>query len=758
MLEYVNVVIPPLPRPFTYRVPEPFARKVRVGSRVEVPFGRRSATGFVVSDLKGAETNGGSTFEIKQIVEVLHDFPCFDPAQLDFFQWVADYYGAPLSNVIEVAVPPAATPKFRRFFSLQHPAGGEAAAEAKGALQKRIIDFMREQGREVESGILSKRFKGSAAAIKSMLHRGQLSERIEEVVDQHISAASAPAWAKQDVDLNSDQTNALQRINEVMEKKVFRPILLHGVTGSGKTEVYIEAVRNAMERGVGALIIVPEIALTPQLIDRFRARLGNQIAILHSGLNRRSRWDSWRALLERRNSIAIGARSCIFAPVHNLGLIIVDEEHDGSYKQSDGLRYNARDLALVRGKKMSCPVVLGSATPSLESYYNAATKKYAYLKLPARHGNASQLKFDLVDLNAIKPWDMPTKNISPRLFEHLRTTIERKEQAFILYNRRGFASYLQCEKCEHVVGCPHCSVTLTYHQHSNTLLCHYCNLSSLPPQFCPDCIARIHERKQAAAGGDVPEQAPGKLIQRGAGTERINDEIQQLFPDARIDRLDRDVATDLAKYQHLLDNVRSGRTDVLVGTQMIAKGHDLPGVTLVGIVDCDVGLHMPDFRASERVFQLLTQASGRAGRGDLPGTVVLQTRVPQHLSLTKTLQNDFEGFARLELANRHDLNYPPFARLLRIVASSREQEMPLIALNHIRQLIESFPRPEGHELTILGPAPAPLGKLKTEWRWHLMLKSKHASDLARIIRELQPAMAKVKKLKVIFDLDAQEML
>ncbi len=743
MANLVNVVIPPLDSPLTYGVPESLASQVAVGSRVEVPLGRRRALGYVVAtNARPPLVKDDKKIEVKSVFDTDEPLACFSREQLDFFQWIADYYGEPLSNVIDVAIPPVVPRRFERLISLSSKLPEKLPAKSQGEL----LRLLAQEKAPVDLESLGRRVKGASRVVKSLQAKGLVRLIEREIVDQHLSDAEPPpAWAKESVELNQAQRLALDAINSALERRLFEAFVLHGITGSGKTEVYIEAIKHAQERGLGALIIVPEIALTPQLIDRFRARLGQNIGVLHSALHKRSRWDSWRALLEGRCTVAIGARSGIFAPVKNLGLIIVDEEHESSYKQAEGLRYNARDLALVRAKLQKCSVVLGSATPSLETYLNAVTGKYKLLSLPSRHAASQSLEMQVVDLNTVKPWDMPSKNISPQLAEAITQALERKEQVFLLYNRRGFASYLQCEVCQTTVDCPNCSVTLTYHKHRNSLQCHYCNLSVLSPQYCSQC-----------QGSDGKGGAP--LLQRGAGTEKIFDELLALFPQARIARLDRDAVQDAASYRALLDAVRDGSTDILVGTQMIAKGHDLPGVTLVGVIDCDVGLHMPDFRAGERVFQLLTQASGRAGRGDKPGSVVLQTRAPKNHSIVMTQQRDFDSFAKIELNSRKNLSYPPYTRILRIIISAANRDYGARFARALRGVIDASMQARKYPLVVLGPTTAPIEKLRALWRWHYLIKAKSASQLNRIMHDVQHSITPNNHVRVVFDMDPQDLM
>ncbi len=702
-----------------------------------VDFGRQRRFGYVVETLP-AEIS--PEIEVKPLDLNQEIFHCFEPWQLEFFYWIARYYGDSVTRVIDTAVPQPAPAKFERYaIFIQDP-----PRPLRGKVQRELLLALKEGGGPVLCSELQKRFPGALQVLRALQSAG-LAKIESREQSAEISGMTAPDWAKREVELDEHQKSALQQVSAAVVAGSFAPFLLHGVTGSGKTEVYIDAIAAAREAGRGALIIVPEIALTPQLIDRFVARLGSSIAVLHSGIARRERWSAWRALIEKKSFIALGARSAIFAPVPDLGLIIVDEEHDGSYKQAEGLRYNARDLAVVLAKMKSCPVVLGSATPSLESYYNAATKKYSYLHLPQRHGTGNGVDIKLIDLNKCKPWEQPSKHISLELYEALKEVLERDQQAFILYNRRGFAAYLQCERCHAVLNCPNCSVTLTFHAAVNRLKCHYCDYEAVVLQKCPYC------------GQQDEKGEPGDLAQRGAGTEKVFDEIQELFPGVGVARLDRDSVSQLWKYRRILDDVRSGKTKILVGTQMIAKGHDLPGVTLVGIVDCDVGLHMPDFRAGERIFQLLTQAAGRSGRGDQRGKVILQTRVPQHPSLIKTVEQDYKGFAKIELLQRKEAGYPPFSRMLRVVASAEDQQAPPAFLLGLRE--KALNRINGSALpvVVLGPSAAPLGRLRNRWRWHLLFKAKTITALGSVLNELQ-RHAVPKKIRLAFDLDPQDLL
>ncbi len=749
---FADVAIPPLPSPLSYRVPE-LIGKIEIGSRVTVPLGRRTSIGYIVGLSENPPPNLKSNSQTSLLEEFSSDgvrpidatiLPelCFSSPQLEFFKKVAAYYGAPLSQVIDVAIPTPSPSRKVKVAKLTKKSDVTLPARSKKC--KNILDLLEQHDGALSVQEINRHIKTSSVPLKKLLELG-LVEINETAECGNTKEDAPPTWAQTSVSLNAEQNEALKSISSASHAGTFKTILLHGITGSGKTEVYIEAAKETLAAGKSVLIIVPEIALTPQLIDRFRARLGNNIGTLHSGLSKKVRWESWQKLLNKECFVAIGARSALFAPIEKVGLIVVDEEHDGSFKQSEGLRYNARDMAILRGQLEGCPVVLGSATPSLESYFRARSGKYSLLSLPLRHAKSQLLPIDVVDLRTVKPWEMPSPSISPVLLRAIEDSIAKREQVFLLYNRRGFASFLQCDECGDTVECPQCSVTLTYHQHRNSLLCHYCGVAIQPMEFCPACVAKS-------------ASTPGKLQQRGGGTEKVFDEVAGLFPDVFVDRLDRDTATNVEAYKSILNKVRTQETAILVGTQMIAKGHDLPNVTLVGVVDCDVGIHMPDFRASERAFQLLTQVAGRAGRGEKAGRVILQTRTPHHISIRKTVENDYEGFAKVELGQRQRLGYPPFSRLFRIVASSAEGAASESILISIKEEIQKLIELLGLSVSILGPAPAPLQKLKGLFRHHLLLKSPSSAALNRVLHTVCNKVKYPKEIRLTFDMDPYEML
>jgi len=738
-----TVVIPPLDGEYLYKFDSTQDFDLCVGDAVQVSLGRREVTAFVISVNSERESSSYKeilerSIRIKKISPHSPRTRAFTAEHLAFFSWVAKYYAEPLSKILDVAIP---TPAFERpITAFRLTELGRNYSQKLSPAQLSVVRFLELKEGAASSLELQKACGASRSVCSTLVKKGLLEKEL--LARDPDCTAATPVPCK----LNPEQEIAVEAIRPSLTSRSFSTYLLQGVTGSGKTEVYLNLIIEALARDLSTLVIVPEIALTPQLTERFSARLRQPVAVLHSALKASERWRHWAELTSGRVRVAIGARSAIFAPVKSLGLVIVDEEHDSSYKQNEGIRYHARDLAMVRAKYASCPAILGSATPSLETYHNAITGKYRHLTLSKQFYSAEPPTFDIIDLTNIKPWQMPSKSISPKFLSSLSHALDRGGQAFILYNRRGFARYLQCSSCEYVIGCPHCSVTLTYHQNNNSLLCHQCGFSLIPPLVCNGC-----GRSSSADGADEPI-----FSERGSGTERVHEELAALLPKARVAKLDRDSASTVSDYVEILRNVRERKIDILVGTQMIAKGHDLPEVTFVGIVDCDVGLHMPDFRAAERGFQLLTQVAGRAGRRATRGHVVLQTRVPQHPSLVMTAGGDFSRFAEHELGLRQRLGYPPFVKLLRIVVSAEDRSAALSCASSIARYTTDYLLNE--QVTVLGPASAPLEKLRGMWRYHILVKSSSHPTVQNIMRRLKRELVIPKDTRVAFDLEPLDML
>lgn len=686
---FALVSISPLIDPLWYSVPTAFKADSKIGTQVEVPLGSRTEIGYIVLTQESVELD----YEVKEILS--KPIPCFRDLWLP--QWISKYYQEPLSKVLDTAAPKIIPIK-----------------KTKWVNKKNSRQF---NDPKIEALLAKIPCKVSEVKSKKTLKNALDLELVQITEQEEIPAAPpVPDWVKREVVLNKFQESAVEKISKG------GTCLLFGATGSGKTEVYIELAKKTLKNGKGVLFLVPEIALTPQLIDRVRGRLDCDIALLHSGMSARLKYYGWRQCLSGKAKVAIGARSAIFAPLEDIGLIIVDEEHDSSYKQSEGLRYNARDLAHVLAKKHGATLVLGSATPSLESY--SLLKEI--ITLPPQSANHVSLQSTVIDLT--KSRNNPSPHISDKLKLEIDKALTEHEQVLLLYNRRGFASYLFCSDCNKPVSCPNCSVTLTFYKRKNTVQCHYCNHTQLAPQTC--------------CGKELKEV--------GAGTERIFEEVSELFPTAKVARLDRESITTMDEYREILEKVRSHEIDILIGTQMIAKGHDLPNVTLVGVLNCDIGLHMPDFRAGEKTFQLLLQAGGRAGRDQKPGRAFFQTRIPDHHAIKFAVKRDYVSFAELELKAREELGYPPFKKLLRILAQSENQREALEILSEMAHLIRD-------KIQVLGPSPCPIEKIKKNYRFHMLCKADKASELISIINHIKKAKWK-KSIKVSFDIDPQDML
>jgi primosomal protein N' (replication factor Y) len=706
---------------FHYLAPEDIKDTLFAGARVLVPFGSRRVTGTIIGFPAATATAG-----LRSIIAVLDT--ALPPGLMKLAHWMSDYYMHPIGQTIEALVPKAlsrAKPKKKKFISLLP---GHDARTLRGARQAELLRVLSGRG-EVSIESLD---GFSAATIKSLQTAGvvevvEKDEEKQQERDEFVPDAP-PA-------LMPEQAEAVQRIGEAVSSRAFEVFLLHGVTGSGKTEVYLHAISRIAGTGQGAIVLVPEIALTPQLLSRFRKRFGIRVAVLHSGLTDRERADEYRRIQSREVDVAIGARSAVFAPFERLALVIVDEEHETSYKQDEGLRYHARDVAVMRAKLQNAVAVLGSATPSLESYYNAKNNRYRYLPISNRVDHRPMPDVEILDVKALQKPAV----YSPQLIAAIGRRIEKREQALLLLNRRGFSSVLICRDCGAVLKCLSCSVSLTYHKSERKLKCHYCDFHQPPPDTCPTC-------------GGI------SLHPLGAGTQRIEEDIAALFPGVKIARMDSDSVKGRQAYDTLLGRVDRGEVDILLGTQMVAKGHDFPAVTLVGVVDADVGLNLPDFRSAEKTFQLITQAAGRAGRGDAAGEVVIQTMNPGHYSLRHSMTHDYDGFYREEIVYRTELGYPPVRRMIKVEFRSADEktaaEAAAAARNRIRSLMK------GKETTLLGPAPSPLARVRGRYRFQLLLLSPRREVIRMLAAEARKTVEEKfgRKCRVIVDVDPVNLM
>ncbi len=747
VVQYARVAIPvPLGQAFSYVVPPEAMGTVRRGARVLVGFGKSRRVLGVVLEV-GTEPPDLPLVKLKPLLAVVDPEPVLEDELLGFLQELARYYLAPIGAVIELALPAiertAAEALAKRDAFQVKDAVGRLVLRVSAVATIDISEKLSEQARALRSHLLASGPATIAELSKAWPSARSIVKRLnalELVTLERVEARPDPFFApvRRDLppELTRPQADAVGRLIGALEAREKQSFLLDGVTASGKTEVYLRGVERALDLGRGAIVLVPEIALTPQLVTRFRARLGDRIAVLHSGLTDSNRHAMWRALRQGELKVAVGARSALFAPVHDLGLICVDEEHDGSFKQEEGVRYHARDMALLRAHRAGAVCVLGSATPSLASVALARSGRLEVLKLPARaHAAAVLPQVEIVDLTHIGPGPGGDRLLSLTLFRALEDTLKRGQQAILFLNRRGFSPSLICGSCGHLVRCPNCSVSLTLHRSRGvSLQCHYCDYTSDLPEQCTECRAK-------------------RLMEEGSGTERIESTLQQVFPTARIARLDRDVAAG-AKSEAVLERMRAGGIDILVGTQMVTKGHDLPNVTLVGVLNADSALSMPDFRASERTFHLLVQVAGRAGRGETPGRVLIQTRQPKHPAIAYALRHDVPGFIEQELRDREELRFPPFSRLalVRFDALSEAhalaecERIAVIARNAAPTLVE-----------VLGPTPAPLARLRNRYRYRFVLRAIDRKPLREAL--LAVARASVHRLvRMAIDVDPINML
>ncbi len=754
-----DVAVPvPLGRAFSYQVPAALEGRLLAGMRVLCQFGPKKTLGVVleISDREPTFDKG----KLRPIAALVDDEPVLPPELLGFLCELASYYFAPIGEVLRLALPLLERTRIR---ALEEK--GEPRLRLKGRtvgrrevttvrlravspsvgprpkLRGRAIEILDHLATCPETSVprLEQQWKGARAAVKRLAALG-LVELGKREVQASPFFADAVDRDRPPV-LTGAQEAATAALRDAIAASEVRSFLLHGVTGSGKTEVYLRAIAACIAAGKGALVLVPEIALTPQLIGRFRARFGDELAVIHSGLGDNERHLMWRRLRSGVVQVAIGARSALFAPVQKLGLIVVDEEHDGSFKQEEGARYHARDMSILRAHRAGAVALLGSATPSLEAEMLCRQGKLTRLELPQRaHAAAVMPRVELVDLTRVGPGPAGHPLISLPLHRAIEQALEAREQTILFLNRRGFAPSVICAACGTIVRCKQCSVALTFHREGRgRLLCHYCDFSCPMPESCSECRRKT-------------------LILEGLGTEKLEAAVSETFPDARVARLDRDVASG-AKAETVLERVRSGEVDILVGTQMVTKGHDLPRVTLVGVINADAALSMPDYRASERAFQMLVQVAGRAGRSDRPGTVLIQTRDPTHPAIAFAARHDVRGFVERELRDRKELSYPPFARLALLrLDGTEERRTGHAALDLFRAASETAFARSG-AVRVVGPAPAPLARLRGRYRFQVLLRARERRTLRACLVALMPTRDRLAgQIRIAIDVDPVQMM
>ena len=740
-ISYVRVIIDrAIHRELDYLVPETLAPRVAVGSRVRVPFRDRSALATVLAVLPESDARG-----IRPVEAIVGDGPILSGQLLELAKWMSAYYCCPVETVIRSLLPQVVR-KAKVSWKKQlfvHPTRKISLAEVE-TLRKRaprqaeLAEAINLLSGPVLAADLLRQVSLDNQTLRALQKRGWVELREEAVArDPH---GDEQFLATTNLPLNAEQATALGMVSEAMAAPGnARPILLHGVTGSGKTEIYLQSIRTALDRGRTAIVLVPEISLTPQTVERFKGRFAERpdmVAVLHSHLSEGERHDEWHKIHSGKASIVIGARSAVFAPLRQLGLIVVDEEHESTYKQEDAPRYHARDVAIVRAKMEKSVVLLGSATPSLESYYNAAHGKYCLATLTQRIDDKQMPQIRIVDLRQERRKEKAAAILSEKLRSAIEQRLESREQTILFLNRRGFSTSLLCSECGEARNCPNCSVALTFHRQVARLSCHLCGHTAAVPKKCPAC------------GKDA-------LIYAGFGTEKVESTVAHLFPQAVVRRMDADSMTRKEAYRETLRSFRAGKIDILVGTQMIAKGLHFPNVTLVGIINADLALHLPDFRAGERTFQLLTQVAGRAGRGEIRGEVFVQTYTPFSPSIQFARHHDFQGYFEQELEFRERCDFPPFKHAMLItVRSSHEGRAKLSAETLVRRLKESL----GQEFIIGDATPAPLEKLQGQFRFHILLRGEAIMRLSRLVRETLDKLPFPEDVMVAADVDPYQLL
>jgi len=812
---YVEVALPlALDKTLTYAVPEALRDRTAVGMRALVPVQSRVALGIIVEVSESC-----SALEPRPIIDLPDDAPVFDDVMLQLCKWIAEYYCCSWGEALACAVPAAIKSGPRvRYHLIEEQLGAGRLSER----QKKIMAALYKHG-PMTTGQLAKVGGGQSLSntLKALVKRGILrEERIfrdseESILKElwvRLIAESAPdaeallalqrraprqasvyldllhgrheraateLYAKHNVTrdvlralenknliasyetelyripdmkadalaitkhrLNAEQQAAYATVCAALNNKHYATFLMRGITGSGKTEVYLQTIEKALALGRDAIMLVPEISLTPQTVGRFYARFRQDIAVLHSGLSNGERYDAWRRARAGKVRIVVGARSAVFAPLPDVGIIVVDEEHDNSYKQNDTPRYHARDVAIVRARMNNAVCVLGSATPSVESYYNSEAGKSTRLELLQRATSGALPKVKLIDMRREHLENPGQLVLSPLLEEAVRRRVAAREQVILLLNRRGFAPVVLCPQCGWVAQCADCQVSLTYHSAGGSLRCHYCDASHPKPEVCGEC-------------GFNP------LVYLGLGTQKAEDYLLRTFSDARIERMDADTTSGKGGHAKILGRFADGQIDILIGTQMLAKGHDYPGVTLVGVINADAGLTLPDFRAAEQAFQLLTQVSGRAGRGDKPGEVFIQTYRPKHYAIVAAAMHDYEGFYRREIEYRRDAGYPPFRRMVNFMVESADPMVVERESMRLRRIAcEQIERLGYRGLALLGPAPATIRRMKKMYRWNFAVMSRSSSRVNQVAREVRDAFNAAcpgDKVKLKIDLDPYGM-
>lgn len=723
---------------FHYLVPSGTLTPLEEGMRVLVPFGGRKLTGFITGFDSQPEIDAQ---KVKKIIKILDPFPLITEELMNLASWISQFYLSPLVEVLKAILPN---------FSIKVKAREELWVKIKGDPVEIIDNLERLKNRAPKQALvitvllqkgemplkrLIKECQTSRQTVKALENKGLVELNYKRLMREPLGHVYG---VNPKLKLNEQQAEALKIIKNSMSGKP-ETLLLHGITGSGKTEVYLQAIEEVIKQKKEAIVMVPEISLTPQMVAWFRGRFGDMVTVLHSKLSQGERYDQWLKILKGEVKIVVGPRSAVFAPFSNLGIIIIDEEHETTYKQEKTPRYDAREVARRRSEVNKCPLILGSATPSVESYYEALKGTSALIKMDKRVEDRPLPPVKVVDVRE----EIRNGNrtlFSRELYWGIKNTLEKKQQVILFINRRGFATFVVCKECGYIMRCPHCSITLNYHRYGDLLKCHYCYYKKKVPPKCPNCH--------------------GSYIRfLGLGTQRVEKEVKDLFPSARILRMDVDATTRKGSHQEIFKTFKRGEADILIGTQMVAKGLDFPRVTLVGVIAADTALNLPDFRAGERTFQLLTQVAGRTGRSSLGGKVIIQTYTPEHYSISSAKTHNYEAFFNDEIKLRKDFGYPPFSSLLRVVFSGLQEKDLARAAGEFKESLGYYLRDLGGE--ILGPGPCPLSKIKGRYRWHLVLKSKDVGSINKAVKTVWEQVYRKfdsKDIRIIIDINPINML
>jgi primosomal protein N' (replication factor Y) len=733
----------PLDHAYTYAAPDSLRPALAVGKRVQAPFGKgdKATIGYCVRVSESAPSRS-----VKELIRVLDDEALLSADLLRLTRWMADYYLCGWGQVLNAVVPAGAKERAgtKTLVFVEALPEAKLAESARNLTPKQssALELLRAAGKPMETRQLARQAQCGPGPIAALVAKG-LARQLVRRVDKFVAPLDELAVPEPTPNLNSDQLRAWEPIELALRRGGFQPFLLYGVTGSGKTELYLRAIEEVVRQGKEAIVLVPEISLTPQTIQRFQGRCGDA-AVLHSHLGDAERGGQWRRIASGQVQVVVGARSAVFAPTRRLGLIVIDEEHEATFKQESTPRYHARDVAVMRARLENIPILLGSATPSLESWHNAERGQYTLLQLPSRVLDRPLPEVALIDLRHEWSGHGRLQALSPSLERAVREALRDGGQVMLLLNRRGFSTHVHCPACGYVEACRFCDLALTHHRQKEVMLCHYCGYEQTPPDLCPSC-------------------GQGAIRYQGMGTEKLQAEIEAKFSGFVVRRMDSDTMRKAGSHARVLAAFRRGLIHILLGTQMIAKGLDFPNVTLVGVINADVGLHIPDFRSAERTFQLLSQVAGRAGRGPRGGKVLVQTFNPDHPSIALAATHDYAGFVAAELTHRRAHHYPPYERLARLIVRSREQE---VGANFAERLSGAFhnalhglaTHTTSSPIRLLGPAEAPVFRLKNYYRFHFQLQSASPAALHELLRSVLPTVRTPSGVEFTLDVDPYNML